>query len=194
MSAIVLPPLHRSARYLMRKVYAASETARPAFGPGRQIGRPGDHWMMEVEAAAMTKGCGFEFSADIIQGRMTRVRIPQPDTDTGAVGEPVVDGAGQSGETISLKGATPYLVVRKGWFLSVLTDDTWYAYQVTAETVTDAVGDVTLPIWPMLLVPHADEDAIALAEPWLEGPLTEGGDFEVGRSVRPGTFTIEQRP
>lgn len=194
MSTIVLPPLHRSARYAMRKVYAASDPGRPAFGPSRPIDRPGDHWMIEVEAPAMATGCGLSFMADIVQGQTTAIRIPEPGVDKGAIGSPTVEGAGQAGRSLAVSDLTPWSVVRKGWFLSVLTDGTHYAYQVSAEVVANEFGYAVLPIWPMLLVPHANNDAVAISEPWLQGPLTEGGSFDVSRpaAVRPSTFTIEQ--
>ena len=194
MSTIVFPELHRSARYLMRKVYAASETPRPAFGPGRPVDRPGDHWLIEVEAPAMRAGCGLAFMADIIQGRRTRIRVPQPDIDPGAVGNPTVMGADQTGEQITLQGLTPFFAVRKGWFLSIVTEGERYTYQGAAEAVADGDGEVTLPIWPMLMVPHSNGDTVEIAEPWIEGVLVEGGSFEIGRpaAVRPGAFTIEQ--
>ena len=66
-------------------------------------------------------------------------------------------------------------------------------YQVQAEIVADEAGEAILPIWPTLMVPHEDGDTIELSEPWIEGPVIEGGAFDVGgRAVTPGAFSIEQ--
>lgn len=181
----------------MRPVYAASEPLRPASGgPVLPSDRTGDHWALEFDPGPMMAECGLSLVADLVRGRGERIAIPipQPGIDTGAVGLPVVDGAGQSGDTFALTGFEANYVIRKGLFLSVLTDGKWTAYMIGGEVIADADGDAEVPVWPMMHVPHEDGDRVEMTEPVIEGLLSEGGAYEgAGRSgVAPGTVVIEE--
>lgn len=194
---ILLPRLNRRTRFAMRPVYAASEPLRPASGgPALPSDRTGDHWALEFDPGPMMAECGLSFVADLVRGRGERiaVRIPQPGIDTGAVGLPVVDGDGQSGATFALAGFESNYEVRKGLFLSVVTGGQRYAYMVTGSRITDADGKADVPVWPMMRVPHEDGDVVEIAEPWIEGLLSDGGSYEGGGLpvVAPGTVVIEE--
>ena len=195
MSVIVLPPMPRLTRFTMRKVYSASAPQRPAFGRATAgISRMGDHWSVEVDPGALALEQGLAFIADVIEGRRTALRIPQLDVDTGALGLTIVDGAGQSGESLNVRGFEAQAVVRKGWFLSIIHAGERSTHQARAEAVAGADHRVTLSIWPMLSRPYADGDAVEIVEPWIEGVLTKGGDFDVSRpaSAKPDAFVIEE--
>lgn len=194
---IILPRLHRSAEYEMKPVYAGTETLQPATGgPRMPVDRPGDHWALEIDIGTLRTTCGQALMADIVRGRSqpVAIQIPEPGIDKGAPGAVVIDGAGQSGEALDVKGGTPGAVLRKGWFISLFTAGHWFAHMVAETVVLDVAGKATVTVWPMLRTPHADNDPVAVVNPMIEGFVIEGGDYGVRRPyiVRPGTILIEE--
>lgn len=194
---IILPRLHRSAEYEMKPVYAGTETLQPATGgPRMPVDRPGDHWALEIDTGTLRTSCGQALMADIVRGRAQPVAIPIPEPGIykGAPGKLKVDGAGQTGEFLNVKGGTPAGIIFKGWFISIYSGGHWYAHMVTQTTANDIAGYNTLSLWPMLRAPHADNDAVEAVSPMIEGLVVEGGDYGVRRPyiVRPGTILIEE--
>lgn len=194
---IILPRLHRSAEYEMKPVYAGTETLQPATGgPRMPVDRPGDHWALEIDTGTLRTSCGQALMADIVRGRAqpVAIQIPEPGIDKGSPGDLKVDGAGQAGEFLNVRGGNPSVIIRKGWFISVYSGGHWYAHMVTQTTANDLAGSNTLSLWPMLRAPHADNDLVEVAKPMIEGLVVEGGDYGVRRPhiVRPGTILIEE--
>lgn len=194
---IILPRLHRSAEYEMKPVYAGTETLQPATGgPRMPVDRPGDHWALEIDTGTLRTSCGQALMADIVRGRAqpVAIQIPEPGIDKGVPGKLKVDGAGQTGEYLNVKGGTRGALIRKGWFISIFSGGHWYAHMVTQTTANDGLGFNTLSLWPMLRAPHADNDEVEAISPMIEGLVIEGGDYGVRRPyiVRPGTILIEE--
>jgi len=76
------------------------------------------------------------------------------------LGTPLVDGAGQKGYSIALKGWTPGAV-------GVLLPGDWIQigyriYRSLAIATADGAGKLVLSIWPQLREPPADGDAVTL--------------------------------
>lgn len=194
---ITLSPLHRTALFKMRPVYSGTETLRPATGgPRMPVDRPGDHWAIEIDAPAFRASCGQAFMADIVRGRSQplAIQIPEPGIDKGTPGAVVIDGDGQSGEVLAVKGGTPGAILGKGWFISLLTDGHWFAHMIAETVVLDVNGEASVTLWPMLRVPHADNDLVEIVKPMIEGFAVDGGEYDVGRPsiVRPDTVVIEE--
>jgi len=180
--SITLPRFPRNTGYVMRPV-REGRVLRAATGGSRlPISRLGDHWAMEVDPRVLGIECGRELVADVLRGSSETVRayVPNPGVEIGSPGAPLVAGADQSGSEIDLDGLTPHFVIRKGWFVTIETTGSPRLYMVTAESVVAADGTVTLPLWPMLHVPPADNDPVEIAEPYIEGLVDEGGEHEVG--------------
>lgn len=178
----------------MRRVLAASQGQSPAFGgPRLPIDRPGDHWAIEIEAAALKTCCGLAFTVDVRPGRRVGVRIPLKGMNIGPVGAGVVDGASPMGSLLPVRGLTPYAAIRKGWFLSLSHGD-GQTFQVEAEVIVNADGEVEIPVWPMIRAPLPDGAVVELAEPFLRGQVLEGGDYEAGlfAAVAPSVVVIEE--
>lgn len=194
---IVLPRMPRNTAYTLRPVRQTEVQSAAAGGARLPINRTGDHWSVEVDTGALGIVCARELLADILRGagEMVRVYIPQPGIDTGAPGAPRVKGGDQAGSTLLVDGLTPYFAVRKGWFVTVVTDGVGRPYLVTGEVIADAAGEATLPLWPMLHVQPADNDAVEIAEPYLDGLIVEGGEENSGLLPVgvPDSFVIEEQ-
>ena len=106
-----------------------------------------------------------------------RMEIPLLGVNQGAPGSPLVNGAGQSGLTINLKGLTPAYVVREGYWMSIVdAAGQHYVHNVRADVVADSGGLAAVQIEPMLRVPFANNAVVHLAAPMIEG-LVDGDEM-----------------
>lgn len=174
----------------------ASNQLTPAFGgDDQEILRKGTRFALTYAMPPMRYETSMEWSALRKKGTLVRMRVFQPGFDTGAPGSgATVDGAGQAGTSLDVKGLTPRYVVRKGQFLNVITAGQWFLYQADAEVVADASGAVTVPLMEMLRRPHADGDVVEIAQPMIEGFVRDLGEWAVGVEHLVGlSFTVRER-
>ena len=124
-----------------------------------------------------------------------RVTYPLQGIDQGAPGAPVVFGAGQSGNTIDLRGLTPGYLAREGFWLSIVRDGQHYLHVVRAPgAIANNDGEIALPISPNLRVPFPDDAVVHLGRPMIEG-LIEGDvswDLALAGLVDGIGFVIEE--
>ncbi|MGQ2989523.1 MAG: hypothetical protein ACT7A5_32115 [Ferrovibrionaceae bacterium] len=170
--AILLPVLPRQAEYEFAEV-AAGGVLRPAWGgPIQPMGRTGDRWAVTVTTPTMdASACGGDLETDIRRGRLTPVvmKVIEAD-DTPTYGATVqVNGAGQAGTTIGLKGLEPGVLIRKNKKLNLVIAGQHYLYEVTAPVTVPVGGLVALPIWPMIRRSPANNAAVILKDPVIEG-------------------------
>lgn len=108
----------------------------------------------------------------LIRAKTEGVRVEWPllDFDPGAPGAVVVDGAGQAGRTLLVRGATPNYAFREGQFFSIeRADGRHYLHVLDAETLADAAGEAALAISPMLREEFADGATCHFGKPMIEG-------------------------
>lgn len=106
-----------------------------------------------------------------------RIEYPLLGEGQGIPGAPAVDGAGQAGKSLVLRGLTPHYAAKEGFWLSI--EDAagqHYLHNVRATVVAGADGKASLSIEPALRVPFADGAAIHLDRPMIEG-LVDGDEW-----------------
>jgi hypothetical protein len=194
--SITIQNLPRSTVYSMRAVSAANDLS-PSFGGSIQrIARKGSRWAIDVSIPALAiQKCGMSLIADLVRGESQLIRMKLPDgIEPSPYGSPLVNGAGQSGMTLVADAFTPNVVMRKGKFFSVEVSGQGFVYMVTDETVASSGGMASLPIWPMLRAPIADNTPISIATPYIEGFIAPGQDWSISNARAVGlSFTIEER-
>ncbi|MGV8954238.1 MAG: hypothetical protein ACOH2M_24280 [Cypionkella sp.] len=193
---IILPRLPRGAGYALRFV-RGSETQRSATGGALSpLNRATDHLAIEVDPGVLATCCGRELFVDIARGVGERIRVPvpEPGVDKGAPGSPRVNGADQAGTSLILDGLTPQYVIRKGWFFTLITAAGPTAHMVAAEVTADADGEATVTFWPALWREPADNDAVEISEPYIEGLIVDDGDQTSGSiaAVMTDSFVVEE--
>jgi hypothetical protein len=107
----------------------------------------------------------------------------------------VIDGAGQTGSVLNLRGAYRQTEFVHGRFFSILHAGVHRVHMVRQRAVADANGRVALPIWPMLRFISTDADVCHFDAPMIEGQLIgfdKGAGFERNRT-KPLSFTIQER-
>jgi hypothetical protein len=144
-----------------------------------RVDKPGSRWGMVFSYPPMQPDKSRVFTARFVRGKSEGVRIELPLlVPQGSPGAPVVDGAGQSGRLLNVRGFTPGYAVKEGYWLNIVEAATGYSYlhQAFGTTFADASGDAVLDLNPAMRAPFADGDVIELAKPWIEGRV-QGEDW-----------------
>ena len=153
-------------------------TLRPVFGGAMQkLLRLGDRFAIDVTMPPLrTEAAGRVWVSKLIQAQRQGAIFswPQLDLNVGTPGAPVVDGAGQAGSTIRIKGLTGNYTVRDGQFFSIIHGGRRYLHMATADTNASSGGIIAaLPIAPMLRIQPSNGAICEFVEPMIEG-LIEG--------------------
>jgi hypothetical protein len=127
-----------------------------------------------------------------LRGQDNRLRVPVYDNPAAGAygGTPLVDGGGQTGFSLNIKGATPNVTnwIRKGDYFSVFVGTEHELKMATVDSNSDGAGLVVLSFTPRLRAAPLD-NAVILVE---DGTLTKpNGIFvlqsaDTGWSSRPG--------
>lgn len=141
-------------------------------GAAQRLNRLGNRFSLSVELPpALSATEGRIYVARLLRA-LTEGAIypfPQHGLDIGTPGAPLVNGAGQSGSTLTLDGFTPGYVVREGQFFSIIHAGRRYLHQAAAEATADGAGNIVLPITPMLRISPANNAVCEFAVPYIEG-------------------------
>lgn len=163
-----------------------------------RVERPGGRFRLSFSwpEAIMRPPVSSKFTARLKRGKRQGVQIDiLPPQSQGSPGSPVVDGAGQSGTAIAVRGLTPGYVAREDYWLTIVeADGTAYLHTVFETVRADAAGEATIQIEPPLRAPFPDGARVELARPFIQGELLgENFSYEHGelKSVQL-TIVIEE--
>lgn len=127
------------------------------------------------------------------QGVQIDVLCPRPQ---GVPGVPLVDGAGQSGTSLNVRGLTPGYVAQEDFWLTIVeADGTAYLHSMYETARASPSGTATFQIETPLRAPFPDGARIELARPFIQGTLigeTFSYVFEQMRQV-PLQIVIEEQ-
>lgn len=193
MAVLVLPTVPAPANMGIALISAKNVLA-PAFGDGEQeLLRKGSRYALTFQMPPMRYVTSMDWDDLMAEGDTVVMKVHQPGFDTGAPGTPRVNGAGQSGTTLIVDGLTNGYVIRKGQFLSVITQGRRFLYRAKA-SVTVSGGAATVPLRTMLRFPPADNDVVEIAQPVIEGFVRDLGEWSVGVDRLVGLqFTVRER-
>ena len=109
--------------------------------------------------------------ARIVRAKRQGIRVYLPlKVPQGSPGTPVVDGAGQSGTSLDVRGFTPGYFAKEDYWLTIIdASGNGYLHQVAETVGADGTGSATLSIEPPLRAPFADGATIEFAKPYIEG-------------------------
>lgn len=197
MPALYLP-VHPAPRRMTPRPISSRNEMGPAFGgPDQRESRMGSRYAIDVEMPPMSYAHAQEW-ADIDDEAATVVMlIDQPGLDIGDPGfSVVVDGGGQTGSAVRLRGLTPNYQFRKNQWVSMILSGQRYCYRASFPAVADGAGKVLLPLRTLLRKPVTDGAVVEVAEPKIEGYPTPTEDCwsidAFDRLVRPA-FAIRER-
>jgi len=139
-------------------------------GPTERIDRAGSRYSVTVSAGPFCQDEATRIVSKLLRAKSQGLRIPFPlQWDQGSPGAPVVDGVGQTGRTVELRGFTPGYTAKEGYWLSIEDADGNHALYNVAATARAEDGTVTLAIEPELKRPYADGAKVHIAKPYIQG-------------------------
>lgn len=144
----------------------------PLGGPVQRVDRMGNRFRLSVSMPPMdNKADGRVWVSRLIRGKAegARMQFPLLGSVSEIAGSPLVNGSGQSGRILNIRGAAVGDVFREGQFFSILTGGRHHLVSVDADTVVGGGGTAALPISPMIRVAHLDGDIIYTTQPMFEG-------------------------
>lgn len=151
----------------------------PTGGASLRVDRAGSRFAAEISWPPMKAEVARVFVSRLLDAKSEGLRIEFPllDVSQGIPGTPVVDGAGQAGKTLAVRGLTPGYVAKEGYWLSIEdAGGQHYLHNARSTVVADGSGAAVLAITPALRVPFADGATVHLAKPMIEG-LVLGDEF-----------------
>ena len=165
-------------------------------GETARINRKGNRYRLAMTYGPYYAETGRVFVSKLISGKSQGLRIPFPlQVDQGSAGAPVVDGAGQTGTTLALRGLTPGYVCRTGYWLSIEDQNgRHYLHNVETGGMADASGDLSVVLSPELRWPFLDGATVHLTKPMVQGYVDgEAWAWQVSvDQVVPISFTLEE--
>lgn len=125
----------------------------------------GQRWMLSVTLPPMQRADAAEWEAFFLQlngqeGTFT-MGDPRGATPRGiGTGSIQVTGAGQTGQTLLVDGATPTTtgIIKKNDYVQIGSGITARLYRQLVDTDSDGSGNVTLTLWPRITAANAPAD------------------------------------
>ena len=163
------------------KAIAASNVLNPAFGGDElELQRKGSKYEFAYDYGEMDYLEGLDWSDLGVEGETVVAPIFQPGLDTGEPGAPVVNGVGQIGRYLRLRGMVAGYIIRKGQFLTVFDSGIrHFTYRASDRVTVAADGTVIVPLYTLLRRPHAEASVVKIKKPVIEGYPREVSDMEV---------------
>ncbi len=172
MAALVLPTYPGPSSMTPRPISSRNEQRPASQGPVNRYMRPGTRWAWDNVMPPMSYVDSLEWDDLLSESDTVVMNILQPGLDTGEPGLPVVDGAGQIGRTLNLKGLTSGYAFRKGQWISLPVSGQLFAYKVRSAVTVEPDGKVALPLLTLLRLPPANNAVVDVAQPRAEGFAT----------------------
>lgn len=151
----------------------------------------GERWEADVSLPPMSKAQARIWIAWLasLKGQFGTFLMGDPDGATAlgsAGGSPLVNGPGQTGESLSIDGAATSQTgwLKAGDYIQLGTGATTTLHQTLADVDTNGSGQATFDIWPSMRSAPTDSSAVAVVNPqgrWRLAANTQG--FSIGRSA-----------
>lgn len=195
MSVLTLPS-DPQPRISSHRLISARREATPAFGgPEERSARLGSRWQFDLTYPVMSYEESLLFTD--LEEEVGPIRVPlvQPGIDmSGAGASPLVDGGGQLGNAVQVKGLNNGFTIRKGVWMTIVIDGQGYTYRVRQD-VPISGSTALIPIRPLLRKSPPNNAVVHLADPFVEGlPDLDPNAFqcEPGGQVPSVRFSIRE--
>jgi len=185
---IALPTSPRASAAKPRLIGNSVETDPIIGGAVQRKGRLGTRWSLDVTLPAMDYATAMAWTADLASSEDEEVLLlwPQPPELVGAIGVPVVNGGGQAGTSLVIRGAAGGYVFKKGLFFSLFEGGRYYLHQVRAAVAANGAGGATLNIKPMLRVVPSDGAVLEFLEPKIQGWAQPSPSWDLDAALQVG--------
>lgn len=204
MAAIVLPPPTRETEIEITELSWAKDMRPTGAGPTQRQDRVGTRHSIEFDIPVKRYAwCGAGLASDLALARTGEgaiIEIPEPGIPEVNYGSPVVNGYPQIGSSISVRGLTPGITIKKGKWLSLISsvdgvNVRYYAHFTThGDVVVPDNGIAVLQIYPMIRRSSPDGWEVRLSKPVIQGLTKDPVRRKLVRRVGVGlAFAIEEQ-
>ena len=154
---------------------------------------------MDITMPVMDAACARQWIGKRAKSRNSGlpVRMPFRQADFAklpTIGSSLVNGASQTGSTLTIDGCTHGALIEAGRALSIIVGGRSYLYFVTDDVTVNGSGQAVVPIDGLLMrASPADNAAVAFDAPVIEG-FIKGGDWATRgrRLVALADFSIDE--
>lgn len=177
--AVELPNRPASRRMGVRMIDFGGTLTPGLGGPTQRINRNGNRFAISVQLPPMiaddARAWLAALNAGVEEGVIWRFR--QVDLFPGSAGNVVIDGNGQAGKTLAVRGCNPNYPWRRGQFFNLVEGDRRYLHQIFTPVNASNTGNAQLSIRPALRIEPSDGSALIVGQPVIQG-LLEGNGFQ----------------
>ena len=177
-------------------IVSSSIDQRSATGSNRQKGlRKGSHYSFEMALEPVSHAEALDWLDLRNEADTVIIDVPQMGLEIGAPGATRVNGSGQAGTNLAIKGFTPGYVVRKGQaFNHIGSDGVRRIYIASAAVIADGSGNAVVPLETMLNWPPLNNDVIDFADVRIEGfaSVEKGSFLQDGNGWHHIRFMVEE--
>ncbi len=190
-------PLSRIKDIQIRPLNFSGTQEGTLGGPSLPIPRLGDRFAVDITTTQLRQDAESRLLISALFQATTddaRIRILQPNRRRNGF-PAIVDGAGQSGRTLNVRGLPARAAFDQGEFFSLIHNGQRYVYMTAGAVIAGSDGRAAVPIWPMLRTLTVDASVCEFIVPFIEGQLVgfdKGAGFERNRT-KPLTFSIVER-
>lgn len=196
--AILLPADPVPQRWAVRALDWGGELVPLLGGETQRLNRLGDRFAIDVtltptQDAALAQA----YISRLRRGRRDGALLPFPQLNLaiGAPGDVRVDGVGQAGSSLAVKGVSAGYAFREGQFFSLVSDGRRHLHSVSTAATAPGSGLLVLAIEPMLRVSPAANEVVEVAAPMIEGFVAgaeQGWTVDIAGTVGL-SFTLTER-
>ncbi len=141
-------------------------------GSTQRVDRAGSRFSVQVSYPPMPAQTARVFVSRLLTAKREGIRIEYPllEQSQGIPGSPVMDGAGQRGTSIDIRGLTPSYGFKEGFWLTLIdADGVRYLHNCRSNEIASGTGTATITIEPPIRADFADGATVLLAKPEVEG-------------------------
>jgi hypothetical protein len=199
---LALPSMFKVARITLRQNGVVGESVSPFSAEQQIYVHQGQWWSAEIQLPKLARDDAEDFAGWLfsLRGKEGSFLMGDPSAATprgSAGGTPLVDGAGQTGLTLAVKGGplstTNWL--KAGDYIQLGTGSSSRLHKVLVAASTDGAGKATLDIWPRLRSSPADGAAIVVsAAKGLWMLASNASEYEIEPAMQYGfSFACRER-
>lgn len=147
-------------------------------GASQRVNRLGNRFGLEVQLPPMAAGAtAMGWIAALNQGLQDGVicNWPQTGFTVGAPGGLLVNGAAQGGTTLNVDGGNSAYAYFAGQMFNITVGGRYALYQIRSQGALNGAGAAALPILPEIRRSPADNSALLITQPVIEGFLEGDG-------------------
>ena len=167
---ISLPSAFAAARITLRQCNTVGESVSPFSAEQQIYVHQGQWWEAEITLPRMSRDNAEDVGAALLslRGKEGSFLMGDPSAATprgSAGGTPLVDGAGQTGLTLAVKGLPLSTAnwLKAGDYIQLGSGSTSRLHKVLAAVTSSGAGKATLDIWPRLRSSPADGAAVVVS-------------------------------